>query len=162
VEKLFRYWDSDCFLGWFNAEPDKIDDCRGVLTKAQNGELTIVTSALTLTEVIRIKGKTRLPREKEDTIVEFFENDFMVIRNVDRFVAEFARDLVWTYSKLMPKDSIHVATAVLNDIQILNTFDDVLLGLDEYIDLNNKPGKLSIKKPDIAHQTDIFEGEEKK
>ncbi len=25
-----RYWDSDCFLGWLQAEDDKIDPCRQV------------------------------------------------------------------------------------------------------------------------------------
>ncbi len=54
MDKLIRYWDSDCFLGWFNEEWDKIDQCKGVLTKAQNGELIIVTSALTLTEVLKV------------------------------------------------------------------------------------------------------------
>ncbi|MHA1343770.1 MAG: type II toxin-antitoxin system VapC family toxin [Promethearchaeota archaeon] len=158
-EILIRYWDSDCFLGWFNKEKDKIDLCRGTLTKAQNGELNIVTSALTLTEVIKIKGKQRLPKEKEQTIIEFFENDFILIRNVDRFIAEFARNLIWTYSMLNPKDSIHIATAVLHNIHILNTFDKELLELNEIIELNDKSGKLKIINPDIAHQGDIFENE---
>lgn len=47
-----RYWDSDAFLGWLKAEPDKIDECRGVIRAAENGDLRLVTSSLTLTEVI--------------------------------------------------------------------------------------------------------------
>ncbi len=107
MDKLIRYWDSDCFLGWFNEESSKIDQCKGVLTKARNGELLIVTSALTLTEVIRLKGKPRISKENEDKIVDFFENDFISIRNVGRITAEKARHLLWTYNRLMPKDSIH-------------------------------------------------------
>lgn len=26
-----RYWDSDCFLGWFNDERDKADACAAVI-----------------------------------------------------------------------------------------------------------------------------------
>lgn len=155
-ELLYRYWDSDCFLGWFNKEKDKIELCRGTLTKAQNRELKIITSALTLVEVIKIKGKPKLPQEKEQKIIEFFENDFIIIRNVDRFLSEFARNLIWTYPQLNPKDSIHLATAVLHNIHIFNTFDNDLLSLNEYIELNDKSGKLIIKKPDIAHQGNIF------
>lgn len=162
MDKIIRYWDSDCYLGWFNAEPDKIDLCCGVLTKAKKGELKIVSSSITLIEVIRIKDKPRLPKEKEITIVEFFQNDFITLRNVDRFIAEQARNLIWTYDHLKPKDSIHVATAISNNIQVLNSFDDHLLKLDGLIDLPNGKGKLVIEKPHIPHQSDMFEDEKQK
>ena len=29
-----RYWDSNAFLGWLNAEADKVGKCEGVLTAA--------------------------------------------------------------------------------------------------------------------------------
>ena len=162
MDKIIRYWDSDCYLGWFNAEPDKIDLCCGVLTKAKKGELKIVSSSITLIEVIRIKDKPRLPKEKEITIVEFFQNDFITLRNVDRFIAEQARNLIWTYDYLKPKDSIHDATAISNNIQALNSFDDHLLKLDGLIDLPNGKGKLVIEKPHIPHQGDMFEDEKPK
>ncbi len=57
-----RYWDSDAFLGWLLNEQDKAPKCEGVLKAAEAGQLQIVTSALTLTEVIRLKGKPRLAR----------------------------------------------------------------------------------------------------
>lgn len=60
-----RYWDSDCFLGWFMAEPDKVAACQGVVQAAQAGDLKIVTSALTLTEVIKIKNHPSLKEEDE-------------------------------------------------------------------------------------------------
>lgn len=124
-----RYWDSDCFLGWFNAEPEKVSRCKGTVEKAHRGEIELVVSAITLVEVIRLKGKPRLKKASEQKIREFFENDFILLVNVDKFIAESARQLIWE-KNLKPKDSIHAATALYKNVSILNTFDDDLLKLD--------------------------------
>ena len=60
-----RYWDSNVFLGWLNDEKDKAPECEGVLDAAEEGKVEIVTSALTLTEVIKKKGKSNIALEKE-------------------------------------------------------------------------------------------------
>lgn len=44
------YWDSDCFLGYLKGEQDKIGICRGTADRAQEGDLIIITSAITLVE----------------------------------------------------------------------------------------------------------------
>lgn len=147
-----RYWDSDCFLGWFKKnEPDKAADCQGVVQAAELGEAKIVTSALTLTEVIKLKNHPSLKAEDEAIIKKFFENDFIIIRNVDRFVAEHARELIWKYPHLKPKDSIHVATAIDSEVDVLDTFDGDLLRLDGKI---GNPG-LKITKPDMPYQHEL-------
>ena len=146
-----RYWDSVCFLGWLMAEPNKVDACQGVVQAAQAGEIKIVTSALTLTEVIKLKNHPLLKEEDENKIDLFFQNDFIVIRNVDRFVAEYARRLIWAYPHLKPKDSIHAATAIMSGADVLDTFDGDLLRLDGQI---GNPG-LRITIPDMQYQTTI-------
>lgn len=147
------YWDANCFLGVFSNEPDKVPKCKGTIEKAENGELKINTSAITLTEVIKIKGKKRLLRDKEQMIVDFFKHNYVTIHNVDRRVAECARRLIWKHSSFAPKDSIHVATAILRKIPTLNTFDNDLLKFD------NKLGspKLRICEPDIPYQMELGE-----
>ena len=55
----FRYWDSNAFLGWLAEEPDKIDYCRPVIKAAESGKVRILTSALTIPEVLWIKGRDR-------------------------------------------------------------------------------------------------------
>ncbi len=142
------YWDANCFLGVFRNEPDKVQLCKGTIANAENGKLVIVTSAITLTEVIKLKGSPRLPKADEDKIADYFKHNYISIRNVDRFVAEYARRLMWRRAGLWPKDSIHVATAILNKVKTMHTFDDELLKLD------NKYGspKLHICKPDIEYQ----------
>lgn len=125
-----RYWDAVTFLGWFNEEPDKVKLCSGIVDLAENGQVKIVTSAITLTEVIKLKGRPRLTKEKEDIIKRFFEQPYISIRNVDRLIAELARSLIWQYPSLNPKDSIHVATAMKYKILVLDTFDEDLIKLD--------------------------------
>ena len=53
----FRYWDSNAFLGWLAEEPDKIGHCRPVIEAAEAGNVRILTSALTIAEVLWIKGR---------------------------------------------------------------------------------------------------------
>jgi predicted nucleic acid-binding protein len=50
LEKI--YWDSNCFLGHFQAEAGKAEKCDGVIQRAERGDVLIVTSALTLAEVL--------------------------------------------------------------------------------------------------------------
>ena len=152
-----RYWDSDVFLGWFQNEEDKVDKCHGVVKLAEDGELIIVTSALTMTEVIKLKGKPKLKKDKETIIRKFFEQGFMSIRSLDRTIAEDARQLIWQFN-VNPKDSIHLATALKLKLSIFDTFDGDL------IKLNNKLGKppLRIGRPDISYQEEMQLGEKEK
>jgi predicted nucleic acid-binding protein len=142
-----RYWDSDAFLGWLKEEPDKIDDCRGVIRAAEKGGLRLVTSSLTLTEVIKLKGKPSLPKDKDEAIRVFFKHDWIIVRQLDRTTAEYARGLVWDYG-LDPKDSIHVATAILSRVPCLDTFDGKLIKRTGQI--GNPP--LLIARPNLPEQ----------
>lgn len=152
-----RYWDSDAFLGWLLNEQDKAPKCEGVLKAAEAGQLQIVTSALTLTEVIRLKGKPRLPRTEEDRIRAFFEHDWIVVRDVDRFVAEDARELIWSRN-VQSKDAIHLATALSLRLSQFDTFDQTLHKLSGK--LGNPP--LTIGPPDLPFQPELDGLEEKK
>jgi len=49
-----RYWDACTFLGWLKGEDDKIAECRSVIEEAVSRKLQIVTSALTLAEVLLV------------------------------------------------------------------------------------------------------------
>jgi len=145
------YWDSDCFLGWFLNEPDKVPKCKGTVQGAQNGNVQIITSAITLTEVIKLKNRPKLKKANEKMIADFFKNDFIIIRNLDRKVGAYARELIWRYSKLKPKDSIHLATAILCKIPELNTFDKELLSLDGKI----TRASIKICMPNIPYQEEM-------
>lgn len=138
-----RYWDSDCFLSWLNNESGKADLCGDVLVEASEGKILIVTSALTITEVLKLKGKNKIPVDQEKKVIDFFRSEYIVIRNVTRYIAECARNYVW-YNGINPKDAIHVATAIDARLTIFNTFDAALISKSNTIGdpplLIEKPG----------------------
>lgn len=158
MSKDRRYWDSNAFLGWFNGEPDKVDACGGVIRACERGDIEIVTSAVTLTEVIKVKGEPSLKEEDEEKIKSFFENDYILIANLDRFVGEKARHLIWKHGHLKPKDALHVASALHTDCIVLDTFDSDLLKLNGKLD-----GTLiHIGVPDLPFQADMLSNDEKR
>ena len=96
--KLY-YWDACTFLAVLKNESDKINECLSVLKAAENGQLIIVTSALTFIEVVKLnKGQPKLPKENEEKIKKFFQHEWIYIYDVNRKVGELARELMWQYS----------------------------------------------------------------
>lgn len=148
MTKARRYWDSDAFLGWLNEdEPEKKKKCRGVIEAAEKGNLEIITSTLTIAEVIYLKGHPKITREKSDKIIAFFKNDYIIPIVLDRDIAEIARELMWNHSALKPKDASHVASALKAKVGHMDTFDG------ELINLSGKIGKppLIIGEPDLPY-----------
>ncbi len=146
------YWDSDAFLGWLQAEPGKSDLCAGTLKRADLGEVIIFTSALTIAEVLWMRGAPMIPQEKAAIVRKFFRRSYFRVRNVTRAVAESAQDLVWKQS-IRPKDAIHVATALDAHAMALETFDDDLLKKSGTI---GNP-TLIIRKPIAPAQKGLFD-----
>lgn len=120
-----RYWDSDCFLGWLMGENDKEDACRNVLQAAEDGKVIIVTSALTIAEVLALRGHEKIPSDQREKIELFFRNEYIEVRNITRRISELARSYVWDHG-VKPKDALHVATAIDAKLTLLNTFDKPL------------------------------------
>lgn len=149
----YRYWDTCCFLCWLKKEHEH-EKCKGVLEQAENGELNIITSAYTIAEVIYLKkkGKEKINKKDSDKICRFFERDYIIPINVDRYIAEDARNLLWEYKALRPEDAIHVASAIKAGVTIFDTFDDYLIKQSGTI---GEP-PLIIGKPNIPYQEKIF------
>jgi predicted nucleic acid-binding protein len=149
-----HYWDACTFLGLLKNESDKVTECISVLKAAQDGHVIIVTSALTFIEVVKLKkGQPKLPKESEEKIRDFFRHEWIYIYDVNRKIGELARELMWQYEALKPKDSIHVATAVTAKVDVLDTFDDYLIKLSDKI--GDPP--LVIKRPFFQVQLDLFD-----
>ncbi|MXO72253.1 PIN domain-containing protein [Alteraurantiacibacter buctensis] len=139
------YWDSVCFLGWLQDELDKVDSCREVLDECEAGRLMIVTSALTLAEVLAMRGKPRVPTTDLGKVEAFFKRSYIDVHSVTRKTAEDARQLVWHHN-VAPKDAIHMATALRLGMDELHTFDGPLI---DQSGLHGTP-TLIIRKPSIA------------
>ena len=70
VEQI--YWDSDAFLGWLQEEPGKVELCEGTIERAQSGEALIITSALTIAEVLWLKNHPPVSKDKAEIVRKFF------------------------------------------------------------------------------------------
>ncbi|MHA3701488.1 type II toxin-antitoxin system VapC family toxin [Jatrophihabitans sp. YIM 134969] len=146
-------WDSDAFLSYLNkqTDDDRLIRCQATLDRAHAGQVRIVCSALALAEVIKMKHRKPVTRDDEQTVIDFFANEFIVVRNVDRFIAEQARAIVWR-NGVDPKDAIHVATAIAVKAAALETFD---LGLLKKTDQIGSP-VLTIRKPATPLSVGLF------
>jgi predicted nucleic acid-binding protein len=138
-----RYWDACTFIAYLGDEP-RAGEAEAVLRVAERGHVHIVTSALTLAEVLKPDGHKPITVEQQDKIDRFFHHTYIKVRNVDRKTAELARRVFWKCG-IEPKDAVHVATALMTDVDHLETFDGKLLArsgleVDGY-------GPLSIREP---------------
>ena len=127
--------------------------CKTVIEAAKKNKLEIVTSAFCLAEVCK---SADVREEAADKIAAYFENDYILVVALDKFVGERARDLMRAgYSKLKPPDASHVATALLLNVDEMHTFDDKLIDLDGLLDKRDGT-KLKICKPTAGDPTPLF------
>ncbi len=130
-------WDSCVWIALIQDEKiveggtERATRCKAVIAQAKKGKIEIAMSALCLAEVCKNKDIKDGDPQK---IADFFEQDYLLLVNVDRDIGERARQLMMVgLSKLKPADACHLATAVMTpDVLELHTFDQTLL------DLNNK------------------------
>jgi predicted nucleic acid-binding protein len=99
-------------------------------------------------EVLWIRGKSPIPVTDARKVQDFFQHEWIVVRELDRATAEAAREVVWN-NGVKPKDAIHVATALLVHGQApldqLDTFDGDLLRISETLGIP----PLKIGQPEI-------------
>ena len=109
------YWDACVWIALIQKEKIRyegniIEDremmCRTVVESAKRGGIEILTSALSLAEVCKDPA---IKTQQADAISDYFENDYILLVNVDRFVGERARTLMMGggYTGLKPPDGGH-------------------------------------------------------
>jgi hypothetical protein len=126
--KARRYWESSVFIALVKGETNRVEQAQRILEDAAAGKLEIVTSTWTLAEVIKAPGEPPLPPEVERKIIDFFENDYVMVIILDRKVAEGARQISREHG-LKPKDAVHLATAKVAKLDLFETWDDELVKL---------------------------------
>ena len=152
------YFDSCVFiLLQPEYKPDHFEACEHLRILPTKNELIIVTSILTSTEVNKLPETKALPEEQSRKILAFFENPYIAVRPPDRRTAEDAHELTRTHG-LLPLDAIHVATAVVNKVPVLYTYD-ASKGrrrglLSHHLRIGNPP--LRIEKPPDKYEGTIF------
>lgn len=127
------YWESCVFIDLLEKTPGRFEHLAPIVEEAERGGLTIVTSTLSLCEVVSLRHlSTLVDDEIEDRIRDYFENPYLYLKPVDRFVAERARSIAREY-RIKPLDSVHVASAIMLQAPIMHTYDGKLLGLTQRI-----------------------------
>jgi predicted nucleic acid-binding protein len=157
------YWDACSWIALIQKEKilqpggaveDREMMCKSVIEAARKNRLEIATSAFCLAEVC--KSPDARNSSSPDRIADFFENDFVLIAAVDTVVGNRARKLMTGgYAGLKPPDAVHVATALILNVDEMHTFDDALLALDGHLD-NDDGTKLKICKPSAGDPTPLF------
>lgn len=132
------YWDACTFLGLINSEAGKHTDCKAVWQEAEKSETQIITSFFTFAEVFKAKceGQAKpLDEEKEDGVAAFLGSEHILPAPVDRRTAELARRLMRRHPECKkPSDAVHLATAILLNVDEMHTYDGSdLLGLNEKV-----------------------------
>lgn len=154
------YWDSNAFLKHLRKEPEH-ELCDDVIAEAENGNLIIVTSVFTMTEVLHLKGHPKIPKSDRDKVIRLFNEDYIEYRQVTRRISELARDLVWDARRVKPKDATHIATALDAGLLQVHTFDDDLIALSGKVGGSpplqiSKPRVIKTPSPSPAPKQEAF------
>jgi predicted nucleic acid-binding protein len=108
-----------------NGEQDH-ELCQSILDAAIRGEVQIWTSSLTLAEVYKFKcdGPKSLAIEYDQIFESYIASDFVTEVQVDHEIAVLSRRLCRQHLPLRkPNDGIHLASAIVNNLDEFHTFD---------------------------------------
>lgn len=146
------YCDSCVFLAWLKDEEGRANIIDSLFNDANKGNTKILTSALTIAEVLNIQGfSSPIPKEQRDQVKALFANEWIIPKGVNRRLAEISQELVWGYN-IKPKDGIHVATAMVYGVPILYSYDD---GLIKHGLLKTSYGTVTISQPQPPSQGEL-------
>ncbi len=145
------YWDACAWIALIQQEPARLDALSYVIEEAKKGNVEIWTSNFTLAEVYKRPcdgAKKGIAAVEDAAFEDFIVQDFVTRVQVDFDVGVLARRLLRMYPEIgKPQDGVHLATALLHNVDELHTYDrQDLIGLSGRID--RKDGqKLKICAP---------------
>ncbi len=162
------YWDACIWISFINGDPKAAERCKHLIEQARAGHISIWTSSLSLAEVFRKKCEDKLstlPESGDLDFEKFIEQDFLYEVQLDHDVGTMARRLLRKHPQLKkPTDAIHLATAVLYDLDEFHTSDYLnLLRLNGSIFRNDGATFLICEPPPIPEPAalpamPLFEG----
>jgi predicted nucleic acid-binding protein len=139
AEKPRYYWDACAWIALIQQEPNRFESLKYVIDEARAGRAEIWTSLFTLAEVYKRpcdgEQKSLLPQQDQN-FEDYILQGFVERVQVDYDVGVLARRLLRLYPEIQkPQDGIHLATALLNNVDELHTYDrENLIGLSDKID----------------------------
>lgn len=164
-ERRRIYWDSGLFIELLQGTGEHLVALNQIVEAAKQGDVILVTSALTLAEVlgqrvasVKNGGPTKpISDEAADRIGAFFEHEWIAIRPCTGYIGRLAGQIARKHS-LKPPDAVHAATALDAGVSVLQTRD----GPKPSTSLLRKNGKigappLAIELPTWAVQMRLVE-----
>ena len=126
------YWDSCCFLGLIKQESGRYEALRSLYKRAESGNLVIITSTLTLSEVCKVRceegsgsPRQQMGEEGDHFLERFFDNDFFWFVDVTPKIGHTARALYRAHPEIkITNDAIHLATALQECVDEMHTYDN--------------------------------------
>lgn len=123
------YLESSCFVAFVKNEPGRGATVLRLLQDAEAGRIQLVTSFITLAEVLR--GGADLASGEpfgDEELDHLLRKSQVELVAVERFVAEKTREVRRSVAKLEKKtmtiDAIHIATALVSEVDALYSYDD--------------------------------------
>lgn len=114
------YWDSCVFLAWINADEGRTEDLDSLVEDARQGRLEVVTSVVSIVEVVR-GAEEQLGKALDQDVVDRIDTLWQppspfVLAEFHRLIADDAKNLMrraWSSDafSLKPMDAVHLATA---------------------------------------------------
>ncbi|MDE0047824.1 MAG: PIN domain-containing protein [Chloroflexota bacterium] len=151
------YWDSCVYLDFLRGGHPNRAHLRAVLRDWEVGKVTLVTSTLTIAEVLYVPGiqpSVRLDESRRNELMDPFRptgDRKLTLVELTRPIAEAARDLCWSRG-IRPKDAVHVASALAASCAVLHTHDE---GLQKKSRQVGGDPILEITQPAWTWQTDM-------
>ena len=124
------YWDANVFITLIsnlntpNARADR-QNVSLFIQEAMDGQIEIVTSAITIIEVLDTKENLTkpVPERIRQKVRDLFEEPYITVVIADAARAAEARELRWGYPWLRTPDALHVASAVYARVDGMHTYD---------------------------------------
>jgi len=128
--KEIYYWDTCLFCSWLADEKrtsGDMDGVREIVSRVKKRDAGLITSALTLSEVL----PSKYPTGTYDLFDDLLKRTTIKVVAVDRKIAKLAGELRAYYDtnpkdgkkQLATPDAIHLATAIINSVTEFHTFD---------------------------------------
>lgn len=123
--KRGRLWDACVIHDYLDSTPKAAINARHIVDAARRGDLEIWVSEFSHVEVAYLASE-KDSAKAETIITDFFDESYIVPVSLDPFVSKKARELIRKY-RIKGKDAIHVASALVHGVPIVETFDIPLL-----------------------------------
>ena len=154
------YWDANIFITLISnlMTQEAVEDrrnCELFFRDAMNGEIEILTSALTRVEVLHPEENAQrpIPQNIKDKIIALFDEPYITSILLDSARASEAQIFRWDYPWLQTADAIHIASAIYAKVDVMHTYDGRRQQNRRILSLNQLVGN-----PPLTISVPLYEG----